>query len=189
MKKTLFALALAAALPLSAQAAAPSYTWIQGEYINANDSDADGFGVRGNFAFGESDFYGLGGYRSLSADAGFFGDVDISEFEIGAGYALSLSDNADLIAELAWQRVDAELFGVSDDANGYRASVGTRIGFNEHLEGLARLNYLDGSDIDGDVTGTLGLLAKFGPTWGVVGEVETDGDGGEFFTLGLRASF
>lgn len=188
MKKTLCAIALAAALPLSAQAAAPSYTWIQGDYVRADDADADGFGVRGNVAFGESDFYGLGSYRSVTADT-FFGDVDLSQFELGAGYALSLSDNADLIAELAWQNVEADAFGASADTDGYRASVGSRIGFNDYIEGLARLNYIDGSDVDGDVTGTLGLLVKFNPTWGVAGEIETDGDGGEFYSVGVRASF
>ena len=46
MKKTLFALALAAALPLSAQAAEPttglSYTWLEGDYIDVEGGNGWG---------------------------------------------------------------------------------------------------------------------------------------------------
>jgi opacity protein-like surface antigen len=175
MKKTLIALTLAAVLPLSAQAAERSYTYVEGTYNNL-DGDIDGFGLRGSVEFADSGFYALGQYQNFS-ERGF--DADF--FELGLGYALNLSDNVDLIAEAA--HVDFDI------ADGYRVSAGVRGNFTENLEGLFKANYrnVDGFG-DGDFTGTAGLQYKFSPTWGVTGEVEFD-DGGESYLLGLRASF
>ena len=49
-------------------------------------------------------------------------------------------------------------------------------------------NYTDGSDFDGDFSGTIGAQYKFTQTWGMTGEVEF-ADGGETYLVGLRASF
>ena len=72
MKRSLIALVLAAAIPFSAQADDKlSYTYIEGNY-NYVDADggaeADGFGVRGSFEFGESGFYGFGGWNQVEVD-------------------------------------------------------------------------------------------------------------------------
>ena len=75
MKRSLIALALASLLPLSAQADDKlSYTYVEADYVNV-DSDADGFGFRGSFEFGESGFYGFGGYNTVEID-GTSIDVD-----------------------------------------------------------------------------------------------------------------
>jgi len=186
MKKTLFALALAAALPLSLQAAERSYTYVEGAYVRASE-DANGFGLRGSVAFADTGFYGLASYANIDVD--FLGDtIDTDQFEIGAGYALNLSDRADLITELAYRRVGAEFRGVSSDADGYRLSVGSRFSFTDNFEGIAKANYLDSGDLGDDVSGTFGLLAKFSETWAVTGEVELDGDD-ESYLIGLRAHF
>ena len=92
MKKTLIALALVAMLPLSANAAERSYTYVEGTYNNA-DSDIDGFGVRGSVEFADTGLYALGNYQNFSergADADFW--------ELGLGYALNLSDNVEFIS-------------------------------------------------------------------------------------------
>jgi opacity protein-like surface antigen len=138
MKRAFFALALAAALPMSAQAAERSYSYVELDYVNV-DSDADGFGVRGSVNFGESNFYGLGSYTTVEVDNT---NIDVDGFEIGAGYHHALTDNADLIAEVAYQNVEVAGF----DADGYRVSGGFR--------------------------GNLGAQYKFSDTWGVTGEVE-----------------
>ncbi len=174
MKKTLFAIALAAALPLSANAAERSYTYVEGLYTDAGNS-VDGFGVRGSVEFAETGFYALGDYRNFSGPGG---DADL--WELGLGYALNLSDNLDLIAEGAY--VDVESF------DGYRLSTGLRGNFTENFEGLAKVNYRNIEGGDGDFTGTVGAQYRFSPTWGVTGEVEFD-DGDEVFLVGLRASF
>lgn len=181
MKRSLFALALVAAMPFAAQADDKlSNTWIEGDYVNV-DGDADGFGVRGAFEFGDTGFYGLGGWRSVEIDDT---NIDVDNWEIGVGYAHDVSENMDLISELAYNQVDVEGF----DDDGYRASVGLRGSFTPNFEGIVKANYLDGDEFDGDFTGTLGAQYKFTQTWGVVGEAEF-GDGGETYTLGLRASF
>ncbi|HEX4855098.1 outer membrane beta-barrel protein [Arenimonas sp.] len=199
MKRSLFALALAAAIPFSAQADDKlSYTYIEGNYNHVNqelpsplgtiDGDGDGFGVRGSFEFGESGFYGFGGYQQADVEFTLPGsrpELDISQTELGLGYAHDLSDNLDLISELAWNDFDIDDFGSED---GYRASVGLRGSFTENFEGLIKANYNDGDNADGDFSGTLGAQYKFTQTWGVVGEA-TIGDDYEIYTVGLRASF
>lgn len=175
MKKTLIALALVALLPLSANAAERSYTYVEGTYNNA-DSDIDGFGVRGSVEFADSGFYALGNYQNFSergADADFW--------ELGLGYALNLSDNVDLVAEAAHTDLDI--------VDGYRVSAGVRGNFTENFEYLGKVNYRDVDVFGDDFTYTAGLQYKFSPTWGVTGEVEFDNEDGEIYTVGLRASF
>lgn len=177
MKKTLIALALVAILPLSANAAERSYTFVEGTY-NSVDGDADGFGVRGSVEFADTGFYALGDFRNYSDSA-----FDLDTWELGLGYALEFSDNVDLIAELAHTDFDV--------VDGYRLSAGARGNFTESFEYLAKVNYrnLDTRGDSDDFTYTAGLQYKFSPTWGVTGEVEFDGDDGEIYTVGLRASF
>ncbi|GAB2499133.1 outer membrane beta-barrel protein [Arenimonas alkanexedens] len=186
MKRSLLALALIAVLPLSAQADDKlSYTYIEGGY-NFIDADgggeADGFGVRGSFEFGESNFYGFGSYSQVEVDNV---NVDIDNTELGLGYAHSMSDNLDLISEIAWNDIDVDGFG---SANGYRASIGLRGSFSENFEGLVKANYNDGDNASGDFSGTIGAQYKFSQTWGMVGEA-TFADGGQQYLVGLRASF
>ncbi len=182
MKRSLIALSLAALLPLSAQADDKlSYTYVEADYINV-DGDADGFGVRGSFEFGQSGFYGFGGYNTVEIDNT---SIDVDSYDLGIGYAHGISDNADLIAELAYLNSDVDGLG---DADGYRASVGLRGSFSENFEGLVKANYVDGDEFDGDFSGTIGAQYKFNQTWGLVGEVEF-ADGGESYLFGVRASF
>lgn len=181
MKRSLFALALLAAIPFAAQADDKlSYSYIEADYVNL-DGDADGYGVRGSFEFGDSGFYGLAGYRSAEIDGT---NIDIDNWELGLGYAHGLSDNLDLIAEAAWNNYEVAGF----DNDGWRASVGLRGSFSENFEGLIKANYVDGDNMDSDFTGTVGLQYKFNQTWGIVGEAEF-ADGGEIYTVGVRASF
>ena len=181
MKRSLLALALVAALPFAAHADDKlSNTWIEGDYVNL-DGDNDGFGVRGSFEFAGSGFYGLGGWRSVDIEGS---DIAIDNWELGVGYEHDLSENLDLLSEVAYNQVDVEGF----DEDGYRASVGLRGSFSPKFEGLVKANWYDSDGTDGDFTGTLGAQYKFTPMWGVVGEAEF-GDGGETYTLGLRASF
>lgn len=179
-KNIIAALALAFLLPVGAQASDLSYTWIEGDYIDAGD-DADGFGLRGSLQFGESGLYGLAGYTDIEIDTPL-GDVGADAWEIGLGYAHGLNDRTDLISELAYQDIE------SIDA--YRASIGVRSGFTPNLEGIFKANYRDAdcSGCDSDVTGTAGLQYKFSPAFGLVGEVEF-GSGEETFLIGARASF
>jgi Ax21 family sulfation-dependent quorum factor len=186
MKKTLFALALAAALPVAAQAQDKglSYTWAEADYVDL-DNGADGWGLRGSYNFGDTGFYVLGGYSWLNADdADLDLDVDAEADELGLGYHHAIAANTDLIGEVAYQKIDTDFFRI----DGLRTSVGVRSALTPNFEGFVKANYYDVSDYDGDVTGTLGAQFKFNPMWGITGEAEF-GDGSEAYLLGLRASF
>jgi len=192
MKRSLLALALAAALPVSAQAAELSYNFIELDYAKLNidgagaDFDPDGFGLKGSFALGEK-FYGFGSYLRGSEEVSGV-DFDIDQTQLGLGYRHGISDTADFIAELSWMNVSAEVDGFDADANGGRVSAGFRGVMAENFEGYAKANYTDGGDFDGEFSGTLGAQVKFNPTWGITGEAEFGSDT-SIYMLGLRASF
>ncbi len=182
MKHSLIALALAVALPFSAHASELSYTNIEADYVNL-DNDADGWGLRGSFNFGTSEFYGLASYTNINVDTNF-GDFDVDAYEVGVGYHHALTGKTDLLAEVAYQNADAG----NVDIDGYRVSVGLRAALTQNFEGLIKANYVDGNDIDSDVTGTIGGLYKFNPTWGATGEVQF-ANGDTAYLVGVRASF
>ena len=193
MKRSLLALALAAALPVSAQAAELSYNFIELDYARMNvdddggfDVDPDGFGLKGSFELGEK-MYAFGSYlRGSDEIAGF--DFDIDQTQLGLGDRHGISDTADFIAELRWMNVSADVDGFDADANGGRVSAGFRGVMAENFEGYAKANYTDGGDFDGEFSGTLGAQVKFNPTWGITGEAEFGSDT-SIYMLGLRASF
>jgi Ax21 family sulfation-dependent quorum factor len=193
MKRSLMALALAAVLPLSAQASELSYNFVELDYarLNVDGAGADfnptGFGLKGSFAFGDK-FYGFGSYLRGSDDVSGT-DVDLDQTQLGLGYRHAVSDSADFIGELSWidQGVDIEGLG-SDNASGGRLSAGFRGQLAKNFEGYAKANYTDGGDFSGDFSGTLGAQVKFNPTWGVTGEAEFGSDA-DVYMLGLRASF
>lgn len=184
MKKSLFALALAAALPFAAQAQEKdlSYNWVEGNYVNL-DNSTDGWGLRGSYEFGTSGLYGLAGYSWLDADTPL-GDVSVKANELGLGYHHSIADQTDLITEVAYR--NARGGGVNID--GGRASVGVRSAMTKNFEGFVKANYYDLSDYSGDVSGTVGGQYKFNPNWGVTAEAEV-GNGDQAYLLGVRASF
>jgi len=182
MKRSLIALALVAMLPLAAQADDNlSYTYVDAGYVNI-DGDADETVKDPLVGLKLGGFYGLAGYGPLIM---LLMTCATAYFEIGFGYAHGLTDRMDLIAEAAYSNSDVQYFG---DIDGYRASIGLRGSFTDNFEGLVKANYLDGSDFDGDFSGTVGAQYKFNQTWGLVGEVEFN-DNAETYLVGVRASF
>ena len=184
MKKSLFALALAAALPFSAQAQEKdlSYTWVEGNYVNL-DNSTDGWGLRGSYEFGKSGLYALGSYSWLNADTPL-GGVNAKADELGLGYHHAIADKTDLIGEVAYRNADIG----TQNIDGGRASVGVRSAMTKNFEGFVKANYYDLSDYSGDVSGTIGAQYKFNPNWGATAEAEV-GNGDQAYLVGVRASF
>ena len=172
------------------------------------DFELDGFGIRGSVELGES-FYLFGGYQQGNEEiAGL--DLDVDTTQVGFGWRHALSDAADFNAELGWVHQNADLGenisfpgtpcgcggggggtfipNASAEADGYRASIGLRGSLSENFEGIVKANYTDGSDLEGEFSGTIGAQLKFASIWGVTAEAEF-GDGYNTFLLGLRASF
>ncbi len=192
MKRSIFALALAAALPMSAQAATElKYNFVELDYgrtsVDDADLDFDGFGVKGSVKVAEP-VYLFGSYQQGSDD--FLGvDVDAETYQVGVGFRHALSPKADFIAELSYlnQQIDVGNFG-GVDADGGKISGGVRGLLSDNFEGYVKANYIDGGDFDGDFTGTIGAQVMFNETWGLTGEAELGSDQTTYL-IGLRASF
>ena len=85
-----------------------------------------------------------------------------------------------MIAELAY--ADAE------SLNGYVVSVGLRNTFTENVEGKLKVNYTDGSDLDGEFSVDVGLVFNVNENIGIVGEIQF-ADNVTNYLLGLRGNF
>lgn len=164
--------------------------------FGADDFVLDGYFIRGSVSLNDS-FYLFGGYETgsdeVSTIVGGF-DIDVAQTQAGIGYHHALSDRADLLTEISYLNEEVDVsyapLGVSDSENvdGYRASLGFRGQLADNFEGLVKANYTDGSDFDGEFSGTVGAQLKFNPTWGLVGEVEL-GEDTQKYLIGVRAGF
>jgi hypothetical protein len=192
MKRSLIALALAAVLPLSAQAGELNYNYIQADYLNSDfvGENFDGFGIAGSVKFNDA-FYGSASYRKV--DNGDF-DIDLDETVISLGWRHGLSDKADFLAEVGYVNVGVDAGELGDASeDGYRVGAGFRGSFNDKFEGSIKGFYTDlGGDEDGEFGARVAGLFKINPTWGIEASYETTQYGGENFDtwgLGVRASF
>lgn len=193
MKRSIIALALAALLPISAQAAdAPlSYSFIELDYSRASiddvDANPDGFTLQGSVELG-SQFYLFGSYFKGSDSVEGL-DLDYDQKQVGLGFHHAINERADFLAEISYldASVDVEDL-VSADGDGYRASVGVRGLMADNFEGYAKANWTDGGDVDGDFSGTLGAQYKINATWGITAEAEFGNDA-SIYGIGVRASF
>lgn len=184
IKASLLALGLTAALPFAASAqsaSALSYNYVEGGYIATNsDLDADGFAARGSVAF-HPNFHVFGGFQRQDVDNT---PVDFDEWRIGIGYNHGISQNADLVTRVAYEKFDAgrDIFGNNYEADGYSVEVGLRGALAPQLEGYAMAGYEDFGGIYGDdFYGRLGAQWKFTPNWGVSSDVKFAGGDTQWF--------
>lgn len=194
MKKLLAAAMLLAITPFAASArdSLGSFTYVEAgvQRLSVDDGtdtlDFDGAGIRTSIELSDN-FYVYGGYAWARNDD-LAVDIDARDMQIGLGYRHTVFDNADLTAELGFQHteLDSDLF--RDNLDGGRLSVGLRGALSNNFEGWVKANYVDGSDYDGEFSGTLGAQLIINETWGIVGEIEA-GDLASRYTLGVRASF
>ncbi len=194
MKRALLGLALAALLPMSAQAAdgntAVSYNYVEGTYQSSNwfSEDFDGFGVAGSVGFAES-WYASGSYRNVDAndfDAGF------DETKINLGWHHGMSANADFIAELGYVNYGADFEDEDASSDGFTASVGFRGKFTPNFEAGIKASYVDVSDLDTDFSIGVNGIWHINETWGIVGSYDhmsLENEGMDTWGLGVRASF
>ena len=191
MKRALIALALAAALPLSAQAGELNYNYVQASYLNSHFAGEDfpGWGLEGSVKFNDM-FYGSASYRNVDKSG-----VSLDESNINLGYRHAVSDKADFIAEIGYINygVDLGSFG-NAKVDGYRVAGGFRGFLGEKFEGTIKLNYTDvngdgssSSEFGGGVSGTYHI----NETWGITGSYDSTklGDTISTWGLGVRASF
>lgn len=190
MKYSLIALALAAALPLSAQANDLSYSFIEGGYARSSVSSADasGFFVDGSFKFND-DFYGALSYRKVSDNG-----VSLDEKLATLGYRHPMTATSDFIAELSYLNIgaDAGSFG-SSDSNGYRVGAGFRGMLAPRFEGNIKGYYSKIKDFGGGKFGAnVGGVFYINQTWGITGSYDHAkllGENINTWSVGVRASF
>lgn len=201
MKRTIFALVLAAALPMSAQASELSYSFVELDYLNSTNGVTDGFsgqgldttgyGVRGSFGFAEN-FYVSAGYSQGDLDNLSF--IDNDKWNVGFGYHRSMYDQADWFVEAGYTKASSNE-PVLDDSF-YNVSAGIRGSISDHFEGIAKLSYNDGADnngaffpqYDSAFSASVGLQWRINEMWGIVGEIQAYEDATDY-TVGVRASF
>ena len=202
MKQALFALAFAAALPMSAQASELSYSFVELDYLNSHAAlhdgpggpsiDSEGYGLRGSFGFADK-FYVSGSYANSDLDNPASG-IDNDKWNVGFGYHQTLNDQADWFAELGYTKIDSNNAVVDDHF--YDVSFGLRGSLSDRFEGTAKISYNDGADLSGAIypqydsafSVTAGLKYNITEMWGIVGEIEAFEDATDY-TVGVRASF
>ena len=223
MKKIL-AIAVLSAVSLcsQAQAADVSYNYVQAGLVNMNvdvkidqdlslSEDLKGYNLKGSFAAGEN-FYIFGGYRDVDKSYSLQGEsakLGASEVNIGAGYHIEATENADWLFEVEYLNDEvnvaldtAQLSGnYSLDADGFRAGVGMRGKVSDKVELYGKINYSDlGQATVGDYYfdfgngfgAELGAVISLNDTWGITVEYQLDNrEDTDFsqFGLGVRASF
>ena len=205
IKRSLIALALAAALPMSAQATEEglSFTFVEADYLNTDlqDTGLDGFGVRGNVAFHEK-WYVTGSLARTTQDNqdwGFVDPVDI-EFEqstLGVGFHTAMSDHVHFLAEAAYVNygVDVSIPSVGNDTerfDGFRGTAGVRALLGPKFELDGRVHYTSLDQIDDGFGAEVNGVFHINNKWGIAaGYEQHDMDGGDLqqWKLGVRASF
>jgi len=186
MKRTLFALVLAAVLPMSAQAGELSYSYVQGGYTAASfiGGDFDGFGLKGSVAFNDS-FYGFASY-----DSGEDSSVDLNQSSIGAGW--HSAGDTQWFVEASFINNEIDNGGGSFDDNGYAVAGGLRTSVSDNFELNAKINYTDVGDFGDGFGAGVGGLFSFNDTWGIYASYDySDRNSLDLDTwgLGVRASF
>lgn len=208
MKRSLIALTLAAALPLATSTAFAAdglnYNYVEGGYAATNldndndDIDADGLGLNASVAISPN-FHLFGGFTAQESDEfDFLGErveTDVNQWRAGVGYNLGIADRTDLVARLAYEKVEVDdisvggvNYDIDDGDDGYSAEVGVRSALTPNLEGHALAGYQDFGDDRDDFYARLGAQWKFNPNWGISGDVKLADGGSEWF-IGPRFSW
>jgi hypothetical protein len=202
MKRSLIALALAAALPMSAQAAGPDYSYAELNYNTISQTilcngcsvydGAEGFGLRGSFEFND-DWYVFGAYNDGGSDLA--SQFSYDSWQLGLGYHTPINDNADWMFELSYNGTQNEILEAltgDDSDNGWRLSAGANGSVSERVNLFGKLNFARGGRdytvTDQGFSATAGMRLQLTEMWGLVGEVEA-GDGYTVSTFGVRANF
>lgn len=81
----------------------------------------------------------------------FSGKLDIQSYTLGLGYHTPINNRTDFVAEASYINNEASFRGFSMDSEGYGIDLGVRSMLTSALELQAALNYVDGSDMDGDI--------------------------------------
>lgn len=201
MKKTLIALALAAA-SFAASASESNhigYTYVQLDAVYA-DTDGGvypwGANLSGSYAFSDNVFATASFGRVKDNDA--FGDNDDEytnkTWSLGIGFNTAIGANADWVSQLAYvnthqkEKWDGNTVW-RERANGYNLSTGVQGHVTDKLVANAYLGYEDyNHHYDGNFYADFGMVYALNDTWGLHGGLNLS-ENVETYSVGVRASF
>jgi hypothetical protein len=163
----------------------PSYSYADLGYVDSDIGiSGDGFQLRGSYAVNDA-FFLFGQYSDTSYD-NFF-DLGVGELRLGFGWHTPMSDRADFVAALNFERVDIDTSVGSADDTGFGLKLGVRGKLSDALEvntHVRHANYGQGaSDTLFGIGGAFALNDRFS----VVLEIE-QGDS-DTLMLGARWGF
>lgn len=187
MKRTIFALALALALPVSAQAGEINYNFIQAGYASTSfdGGDFNGWNLNGSVGFADN-FYAFAGYST-----GDESSIDLNQTNLGLGW--HSTGEAQWYAEVSWIKNEIDFGGgFSFDDSGYTVAGGVRGYLGDNFEGGIELNYSDVGDFGDGIGVGLNGTYHFNETWGAYASYDySDRNNFDLDTwgLGVRASF
>jgi hypothetical protein len=192
------ALGLIAAMALGAQTAAAegfSYNLIEGSYMTGDleGLDGDGFGIEGLTELAPS-IHLISGLSSLEFEESGV-DLEMDTISIGVGFNWALSDNADLVGGLTYERlkVSSDFLAESASDSGFGVSAGIRGRVAESLELTAGIDYADFGNGGDMISYSAGGHWYFTPNFAVGAKYNKmdlgDGLDGDTWVLGLRYDF
>ncbi|MDI9238959.1 outer membrane beta-barrel protein [Lysobacter sp. LF1] len=211
MKKTLIALALAAApfASFASESNGIGYTNVQldGVYEDSAGFYGKGAGISGSYAFTDN-FFVTGSYsRTRDSDSWQSGKwydrerLTNKNWTLGVGFNTSIGTRADWVSQLAYARhgVSSNYKSCyantcyadndSDHVSGYNLSTGVRGRVTDQLTANAYLGYEDYSHhYDGNFYADFDMGYSFNKTWSIETGVRL-AEGMETWNLGARASF
>jgi hypothetical protein len=165
-----------------------SYSYLEGGYVHSKlddlDVDGSGFGIQGSYAFAPH-VHGFAAYSNQDFDF----DVNIDQWEFGAGVNFSVSPKLDVVGRLAYVGIKAEIPGfVSADDSGVGVSAELRSRLNDTLELHGGVSYVNLNDTGDGTAGNIGARVFFTKMFALGADASFDNDGTTFM-LGARLDF
>lgn len=158
-----------------------NYNYLELRFVDVDSNGGDGIRFNGSYDFGNS-WLLVGGLTSLE----FNNNVDLTAFEIGAGYVWNYSDNFDLVSTLRYvdAEVDNSILSVDDD--GLAFSAGVRGLITPEFEVRGSVNHITYGNSDTYLE--LGGDYHFAPQFSAGISLEFAGDT-DVITIGARWFF
>ncbi|MFO7305402.1 MAG: outer membrane beta-barrel protein [Gammaproteobacteria bacterium] len=127
------------------------YSFVELGYVNTelDDSniDGDGFQLRGSLEV-TGNLHVFTQYSHVDMDA----NIDVNDFEVGAGYAWPVSPNLDVVGTLSYLKTEIDVpRGRDIDDDGFGLGIGLRGRVHPQIELTAGLKHVDYDD-SGDNT-------------------------------------
>jgi hypothetical protein len=165
-----------------------SYNYLEGGYVHTKLDDLDitgsGFGVRGSFALARNAF-GFAGYSSQDFDF----DINVDQWEFGAGLNFSLTDRLDIVGRLSYIGVKLDAPGISSvDDSGVGAGAELRGRVNDALELHGGVSYANLNDSGDGTAGNVGLRVYVNKSFALGADASFDSDETTYM-LGARFDF